>query len=153
MNEQKVILSMVSVGRDPKDNLKKAVRLLNEFAELISISSVYRPIDQKGSLGLVTLVETNKSPEDFTTVISELRSTLDVICYVLLFDGLVQLNPDLPIPHPELRNRAEWLVPASELWPDAIHPVLKKTLAELVSNLEERPWGEFVAQGKSLLDF
>ena len=56
------------------------------------------------------------------------------------------------MPHPEFHMSPEELIPASELDPDWVHPVLKTSLNELRKKLKTNAWGEFYAQGKSLLD-
>jgi 2-amino-4-hydroxy-6-hydroxymethyldihydropteridine diphosphokinase len=50
---------------------------------------------------------------------------------ILLFDALIVREPDLAIPHPELDKRRFVLEPLTEIAPDLIHPILRKTMAEL----------------------
>ncbi len=52
---------------------------------------------------------------------------LDLILYG---DALID-EPGLRIPHPRMHERAFVLVPLCEVWPDALHPVLKKTVRAL----------------------
>ncbi len=55
---------------------------------------------------------------------------------VLLYDDGVVSTGQLVIPHPRMAQRRFVLVPFAEIAPEARHPVLKKSIAEL---LEETP--------------
>jgi len=56
---------------------------------------------------------------------------------LLLAEGVVHRGPRLVLPHPELHRRAFALVPAAELAPAWIHPLIGKTLAELAEETGE----------------
>jgi len=56
----------------------------------------------------------------------------------ILFYGQDIINePSLIVPHPELHKRMFTLVPLSEIAPDFQHPVLKKTIFNLKSELKD----------------
>lgn len=57
---------------------------------------------------------------------------------ILFYDDLVLENSDLTIPHPLLHLRNFVLTPLAEIAPDLIHPVFKKTIRELQSELIEQ---------------
>ena len=55
---------------------------------------------------------------------------------LLFYDDQVIQNPNLTVPHPRIEKRAFVLVPFCDLAPDWKHPVLKKTMKELLNGLE-----------------
>ncbi|MDO8519331.1 MAG: 2-amino-4-hydroxy-6-hydroxymethyldihydropteridine diphosphokinase, partial [Deltaproteobacteria bacterium] len=54
---------------------------------------------------------------------------------VLFFDREIIQTETLEIPHPELHRRGFVLKPMNEIAPDWIHPVLGKTVAEMLESL------------------
>jgi 2-amino-4-hydroxy-6-hydroxymethyldihydropteridine diphosphokinase len=57
---------------------------------------------------------------------------------ILLFGSLVLRAPELTIPHPRMTRRRFVLVPFAEIAPHVLHPVLKKTIAELLAVTPDR---------------
>jgi len=55
--------------------------------------------------------------------------TLDID--ILLFDDLYLLSPVLEIPRPEIMKFAHVLKPLADLAPDLVHPISRKTIAEI----------------------
>lgn len=56
---------------------------------------------------------------------------------ILYFNNEVINEPDLKIPHPHLHERRFTLVPLSEILPDMLHPVLKRSNKDLLESLTD----------------
>jgi len=56
---------------------------------------------------------------------------------ILLYDDLILKTHDLEIPHPGIKDREFVLKPLSEIAPDKIHPIFKKSIKTLLIELLE----------------
>lgn len=55
---------------------------------------------------------------------------------ILLYDDLILETPDLTLPHPLIHKRGFVLGPLAQIAPDAVHPVLNKTIRQLAGEME-----------------
>jgi 7,8-dihydro-6-hydroxymethylpterin-pyrophosphokinase len=55
---------------------------------------------------------------------------------ILFYGNEVHSEPSLEIPHPRIAERAFVLAPLSEIRPRLVHPALKKTPQEMLSELK-----------------
>ncbi len=74
---------------------------------------------------------------------------LELLCH----EEETLMLPTLTLPHPELHQKAEFLVPATEILPGYEHPILEKTLLQIESLDKYRGKVHFYAQSKNLADF
>ena len=55
---------------------------------------------------------------------------------LLMARNLVWRSPELVLPHPRFHKRAFALVPAAELVPDWVHPIVGRTIGELAEEIQ-----------------
>ena len=139
----------------PLQNCKKALVELKKEVNICKISSWYKsepiPIsNQPWYVNGVVEIRTNKSSIDllgFILNIEELLGRvrkkknearildLDIIDYK---KKILYKKNKLIIPHPRMHQRSFVLQPLQELNPKWIHPIKKKGLKELISNLNDK---------------
>jgi dihydroneopterin aldolase/2-amino-4-hydroxy-6-hydroxymethyldihydropteridine diphosphokinase len=106
----------------------------------------YGGVEQADFLNAAVEVETLLSPKELLNVLHTLEAsagrerlvhwgprTLDLD--ILFYEDLVQDDPDLTIPHPDLQNRSFVLRPMTQIAPCFVHPVLGKTMRQLLEAL------------------
>ena len=137
-----------NIGNRPA-NLKKAKHLLeNQVGKIVKCSGIYETAswgntDQPDFLNRVLLIETKLAPEKIMEQIlliektmgrvrSEKNASRVIDIDILFFNDEVIETKNIIIPHPEIQNRNFVLYPLNELFPQLNHPVLKKTVHELL---------------------
>jgi 2-amino-4-hydroxy-6-hydroxymethyldihydropteridine diphosphokinase len=95
----------------------------------------------------VFLLETGQTPRELLETLLNIERRLGreriikwgprtIDLDILLFEDRVIREVDLVIPHPELEKRRFVLDPLSEIAPDLIHPIIKKSITKLREALE-----------------
>jgi 2-amino-4-hydroxy-6-hydroxymethyldihydropteridine diphosphokinase len=122
---------------------------------VVARSSLYRtePVgmeQQPAFVNAVAEIETEMEPEALLEFLRTLERhhgrdrtreaykgprTLDLD--LLLVDDQVLATPRLTLPHPALAERRFVLEPLAEIAPETVHPVLRKTVSELLAELPD----------------
>ena len=137
------------------ENLQQAVELLAKYCgRILQRSSVYETeawgkTDQPNFLNQVLEIETEMKPESLMDEILKIEQLMGRIrnekygpriidIDILFFNKEIITRPGLVIPHPELQNRRFVLIPLAELAPQFEHPVLKKSISELLKDCPDK---------------
>lgn len=148
----RIFLSLGSNLGNRENSLKKAIeKLKDNNIKVIKKSSVietepYGFKDQGKFLNLVLEAETDYNPEELLELILRIEEGLGrkreekwgprvIDIDIIFYNSLIIDEPNLKIPHSDMHNRFFVLKPLSEIAPDYIHPILKKTIKELLKEL------------------
>jgi 2-amino-4-hydroxy-6-hydroxymethyldihydropteridine diphosphokinase len=152
-----IYLSLGSNIGDRASNLRNAIARLRTEGQVVSVSSFFetQPVEftnQALFLNCAVALETAQIPEQLMAEILHIEQQMGreriqkkgpriIDIDILLFGDLILESPALTIPHPAMHERRFALEPLAEIAPKARHPVLKKTIRELLDAL---PAGQLV---------
>jgi 2-amino-4-hydroxy-6-hydroxymethyldihydropteridine diphosphokinase len=139
---------------DRLTNLHTAISSLLPEINVLAESHVYETPpwgyeDQPTFLNMVIKAETNLEPEPLLTYLKQLEVELGreqnfrwgprlIDLDILFYDDLVINTPPLIIPHPRLYERAFVLVPLVDVAPELIHPVLQRSVSQLLGEVDSQ---------------
>jgi len=149
-----IYLSLGSNIGDRAANIARAVSALAQHGVRVTRqSSLYEtePVDfreQDWFLNSVVEAETDLTPGEVMDALLRIERSLGrrrlvpkgprlIDMDILLFGSSIVRTPELEIPHPRMAERRFVLVPFNEIAPGAWHPVLKKTIAELLAEVPD----------------
>ena len=136
---------------DRLNNLRTASKLLQDREiRILNESSIYETepwgkSDQGWFLNIVLQIETNLSPNELLNCCLEIEQRMGrirqekwserLIDVDILYYESQKIETDiLTVPHKAIQDRKFTLIPMNELAPEAIHPVLNDTQANLLAN-------------------
>lgn len=146
-----VYLSLGSNVGDREAQLREAEGRLGTLGRVIAISSFYEtePVEfiaQPWFLNCAVELESSLTPQQLMAAILGIEEEMgrrrvqnkgprSIDIDVLLFGDAVVESSEVTIPHPAMHERRFVLEPLAEIAPEAFHPLLKKTIRELLDQL------------------
>ncbi len=142
------LLTGGNVG-DRLNNLQQAYKLIEkQVGQLLKKSSVYETAawglrNQNSFLNQVLLAATSLPAEKLLQTLLHIEQelgrkrlekmgprTIDID--ILFYNNEIISSPRLTVPHPQIANRRFVLIPLNEIASGFVHPVLKKTINQLL---------------------
>jgi 2-amino-4-hydroxy-6-hydroxymethyldihydropteridine diphosphokinase len=153
VDEETAYIGIGSNLGDREENCHRAIDEIRRFPKtsVTAVSSLYdtEPLEmlrQDRFINAVVGVRTGRTPSELLSDCQNLEKqfgrqrtvpsgprTLDLD--ILLFGGMRLASDRLTLPHPKMHLRRFVLTPLAEIAPDALHPVLNLTAAQLLDRL------------------
>ncbi len=135
-------------------NLEKAEREISALpGKIVQHSSVYETAawgntKQESFLNSVVVIQSSLSADEMMRKIISIEEAMGRIrtkkwearvidIDILFFNDEIISTENLTVPHPGIHLRKFTLIPLAELMPSYIHPVLKKSVSDLLSDLKD----------------
>ncbi|MCX7759922.1 MAG: 2-amino-4-hydroxy-6-hydroxymethyldihydropteridine diphosphokinase [Hydrogenothermaceae bacterium] len=149
-----IYLGLGSNVGDKTKFLMEAIHLLGERLNILKTSRIYssKPVgytEQDIFLNMVLYCQADMDIKSLFNFVKEVEKKVgrverfrwgprEIDIDILFFNDEVYSFDDLVVPHPRLHERDFVLIPLMDINPDLIHPVLKKSIRELLEELKDR---------------
>lgn len=148
-----VYLALGSNLGDRCASLKTAIAALKPSVNVLGESPIYETppwgyANQPAFLNMAVQAETELAPLELLAFLKGIEAQMGRVTSfrygprqidldILFYNSLVFETPSLFIPHPRLHERAFVLVPLADLAPNLRHPVLGRTVWEMLTGLDQ----------------
>lgn len=148
----KVWIALGSNMGEGRKNLDLAIKMMNERGVSVKKVSTYIETEpygyteQDNFVNAVCIAETKLSPRELLETLLKIELEMGRVRIIkwgpriidldiLFYEDLIIDEEDLKVPHIEIQKRSFVLEPVNEISPDKIHPVFKKTVHQLLLDL------------------
>ncbi len=148
-----IFLALGSNIENRKQYIETAINLLRENVHDMVVAPLYETKpryfeDQQQFLNTVVRGCTNLAPHELLQCTQAVQQEggrvarfrngpREIDIDILFYDHILYQDEELEIPHPRIQERDFVLQPFADIHPDFLHPVLKKTIRELLDALPE----------------
>jgi 2-amino-4-hydroxy-6-hydroxymethyldihydropteridine diphosphokinase len=153
--------NLASAAGDPRATVQAAIRALGAVGSVEAQSSLYRtaPVgfrEQPYFVNAAVCLRTARRPDSLLHDLLEIERsfgrdrrksvpkgprTIDLDLLLVFADegeAVLCESPTLTLPHPEMASRRFVLQPIVEIGPEVLHPVLRKTMRQLLEELSAK---------------
>ncbi|HKX85090.1 MAG TPA: 2-amino-4-hydroxy-6-hydroxymethyldihydropteridine diphosphokinase [Flavobacterium sp.] len=165
--QQKVVLSLGSNIGDRRENLEKCIQLIHQgIGVVLRVSKLYETpswgFESDAFYNCALVLHTSFSAEKILRKITSIEKEMGrfrkqnngyeariIDIDIISIENQIVHTEHLHVPHPQMQNRKFVLLPVADLKLDWQHPVLEKTIGELVLQCEDNSQCEIVGELKA----